>query len=153
MYRTVLVLHVYCNLYCSPTIHMRRLLSGLRRSLNRTSRTTTSTQSLPYHVSSTCTCPTTSAACTTQPPTPSNTHRRTYQTSATPHQASTFVSAHFRIEEKTITDFLKRIKAKFRRTTTHLILEECPSCSPHKNKQDNKDTYTQRLLYPTNTKV
>jgi hypothetical protein len=118
---------------------MHRLLSVVRRSLNRTSRTT-STQSLPYHLSSTCTCTTTSATTctTTQPPTPSNTHRRTYQTSAAPHQASTFVSAHFRIEEKTITDFLKRIKAKFRRTTTHLILEECPSCSPHKNKQDNK---------------
>ena len=51
---------------------------------------------------------------------------------------STFVSSHFRVEEKTLIDFFNRIRVKHRRTSTHFILEDCPNCPPHKGKQDNK---------------
>jgi twinkle protein len=64
-------------------------------------------------------------------------HTSTKSTAPT-HNGSTFVSAHFEIKEQAITDFFKRIQSKFRRTNTHYVLEECPTCTPHQGKQDNK---------------
>jgi twinkle protein len=64
--------------------------------------------------------------------------QRSFQSGLALKKSSTFVSAHFRVEERTLTEFFKRLKAKFRRTTSHLILEDCPTCPPHKGKQDNK---------------
>ena len=91
---------------------------------------------------STCSCSSSTSTLTSTRSKPRRQTRK-YHSSPTKHApthhgSSTFVSKHFKIEEHTIKDFFKRVKAKSNRSNTHFVMEECPTCPPHKGKADNK---------------
>ena len=53
-------------------------------------------------------------------------------------QESTFVSSHFKVDDRSIASFLSRVGAVCKRTNTHYVLKDCPACHPHKNREDNR---------------
>eukprot|EP00753_Platysulcus_tardus_P012338 PLAT3354.34.p1 GENE.PLAT3354.34~~PLAT3354.34.p1 ORF type:complete len:766 (-),score=342.49 PLAT3354.34:54-2237(-) len=50
---------------------------------------------------------------------------------------STFVSSYYRVDEREVAQFLKRLGTAVRRSGDQLVIKECPFCPPTKGRADN----------------